>query len=390
MSTNNIISKWFFTVAIALCSLSNLAGSAGSFTVSEAVSSGARESVSKEISRFSLSPERIKLGMLGATSAVPVSKKFSFSNKASAPKASTTAAAPERAIGGVQTMKRISEDACLWVSGYYGQGKMNSMYGTPSSTDKHYGIVMGGHYYHTPSKQLFGLALDLGLGDSKTRSDHDLKNTFHSSQATLHYGLGIAEDWKLNVQASFMRIEGSHHRPYTSNGNRQIAVSHGRTYVMSGVAEVSHKYKPSQNVHLKSSFGGVYGHSKQFSYSEQNAGANAQGYPTSTMNEAGVKVGLKGGFFFESNDKKIVGVYPHASYTRFVKRGTVDQRVVALKSGQAQLTKSGTAGKNLLSVGIGAGIINKENSSKTQIGYTANFQKSRKSHEVMLKYSVVF
>ncbi len=385
MPINNRVSKCFLTVAMAmmLYCLPTVAGSAGSTAVSEAAS-GASEGRVTEISRFSLSPERIKLGMLGMNSALPDNKKRSI------PKVSTTSAANEKAIGAAQTMRRISENASLWASGFYNQGKMSSMYGTSASFDKHYGIVMGGHYYHAPSKQLFGLAIDLGLGDSKTRTDHELKNIFHSNQATLYYGLGIAKDWKLNVQGSFMRIEGSHHRPYTSNGNRQIAVSHGKTHVMSGMVEVSHKHKPSQNIHVKSSFGGVYGHSKQFSHKEQNVGANTKSFPSSTMNEAGVKVGVKGSFFYESDDKKIYGVYPHASYTRFVKRGSVEQRAVALKSGQAQLTKSGTAGKDLLSVGIGAGVINKENSTKTQIGYTANFQKSRKSHEVMLKYSVAF
>lgn len=383
MPANNTGIKRFFNIAIMMmfCSFSTVSGSAGSVAVSEAISA---EGITKEVSRFSLSPERIKLGMLSMPNPVPTHKKFS------PPKASTTPATSERTIGAVQKMQRISEDASLWVSGYYNQGKMNRMYGKSASFDKHYGIVMGGHYYHIPSKQLFGIAFDMGLGDSKTRIDHDLKNIFHSNQATLYYGLGIAKGWKLNMQGSFMRIEGSHHRPYTNNGKRGVAVSHGRTHIVSGMVEVSHKYKPSGNVHVKSSFGGIYGHSKQFSYKEQNVGTNAKSFPTSTMNEAGVKVGLKGSFFFESDDKKTYAVYPHASYTRFVKRGTVEQRAIALKSGQAQLTKSGTAGKDLLSVGIGAGMINKENSTKTQIGYTANFQKSRKSHEVILKYSVAF
>lgn len=380
MPVNKTVTKWCLNIVMVMifCGLPTVAGSVA---VSEITSGGG---IAKEMSRFSLSPQRIKLGMLGMPSSVSSSKKLLPSKVTTAPDAS------ERAIGAAQAMKRISEDASLWASGFYNQSKMNAMYGTSASIDKHYGIVMGGHYYHTPSKQLFGIAFDIGLGDSKTRIDHDLKNIFHSNQATLYYGLGIAEGWKLNVQGSFMRIEGSHHRPYTNNGNRGIAVSHSRTHIMSGMVGVSHKYKPSQNVHVKSSFGGIYGHSKQFSHKEQNVGANAKSFPTSTMNEAGIKVGLKGSFFFESDDKKTYGIYPHVSYTRFVKRGTPEQRVVALKSGQAQLTKSGTAGKDLLSVGIGAGVINKENSTKTQIGYTANFQKSRKSHEVMLKYSVAF
>jgi hypothetical protein len=382
MRVNSIISKWFFNILITsiFCGLP-VTGSAGSVAVSETTSG---DGIAKEMSCFSLSPQRIKLGMLGMPNATPGYKKCLPS------KASTAPAASERAIGAAQAMRRISENASLWASGFYNQGKMNAMYGTSASVDKHYGIVMGGHYYHLPSKQLFGIAFNIGLGDSKTRRDHDLKNIFHSNQATLYYGLGLAEDWKLNVQGAFMRIEGSHHRPYTNNGKRSVAVSHSRTHIASGMVEVSHKYKPSQNVHVKSSFGGIYVRSKQFSHKEQNVGTNAKAFPTSTMNEAGIKVGIKGSFFLESDDKKTYGVYPQVSYTRFVKRGTPEQRAVALKSGQAQLTKSGTAGKDLLSIGIGVGIINKENSSKAQIGYTANFQKSRKSHEVMVKYSVAF
>ncbi len=391
MPMNTTVSKWSLTGAIAmvLCGLPTLlAGQAGSSIVVKKAVPGAPENTAAEVSRFSLSPQRIKIGMDQKTNTPYIHKKSLFT-KASVSLDSSSDNA-EKALGAAHTMKRLSENASLWASGFYKQGKMKSMYGTPASTDKHYGIVMGGHYYHTPSKQLFGMTFDFGLGNSYAHTDHELKNIFHSNQATLYYGVGIADNWKLNVQGSFMRIEGSHHRPYSSQGNRQIAVSHSRSHIVSGMVEVSHKHKPSQNFHLKSSFGGIYGHSKQFSHKEQNAAINSKSFPTSTMNEAGIKVGMKGSFFHESDDKKIYGVYPHASYTRFVKQGTTEQRAAALRSGQAQLTKSGVAGKDLLSLGIGVGVINKENATKTQIGYTANFQKSRKSHEVMVKYSLAF
>lgn len=389
MPTNNTVSKWSLTLAImmffGLPTL--LAGQYGPIVVKKATS-GAAENKAAEVSRLSLSPERIKVGMDQKASTPYIQKKSPFTKVPSAPEA--ISAAPEKALGAAHTMKRISEDASVWVSGFYKQGKMKAMYGAPASSDKHYGIVIGGNYYHTPSKQLFEMTFDFGLGNSYARNDHKLKNIFNSNQATLHYGLEISDNWKFNAQGSFMRIEGSHHRPYNSQGNRNVAVSHSRSHITSGMVEISHKHKPYQNFHLKSSFGGIYGHSKQFSHKEQNAGTNSKSVRGSIMNEAGLKVGLKGSFLHESDDKKIYGVYPHVSYTRFVKRGTTQQRMVALRSGQAQLTKSGTAGKDLLSVGIGVGIINNENSSKTQIGYTANFQKYRKSQEVMVKYSVQF
>ena len=46
------------------------------------------------------------------------------------------------------------------------------------------------------------------------------------------------------------------------------------------------------------------------------------------------------------------------------------------------MVKSGTAGKNLLSIGMGAGVTDSDANTKVQVGYTASFQKYKKSHEV--------
>lgn len=331
--------------------------------------------------RFDHSPERIKIGMGSMTGA--------FSGSRGPPHAKTLAAL-EKALGAAQGMKKISENMTLWASGVYSQGQIKPMYGNPAASEKHYGIMAGTHYYHKPTKQLIGVALDLGLGDSFVRHDHEMKNTYQSKQVTAYYGKGFANDWNISVHGSFMRIDSSHHRPYTKNATRNIAVSHSKSHVMSGMVEVSHKYKPSENVHLKSSFGGIYGRTKQFAYKENNAGDKNLGFGKTTMNETSLKVGLKLSLLQKAGEHKTYGLYPNVNYTRYVKTGTVQQKVTSLNDGQSQLIKSGTAGKNLLSIGIGAGVTDSENSTKTQVGYTANFQKYRKSHEFMMKHSIEF
>lgn len=288
-------------------------------------------------------------------------------------------------------MQQISNDVTVWASGVYGQGQMKPMFTNPAAREKHYGVMMGSHYYHKPTKQMIGIALDLGLGGSEVNTNHDMKTNYQSKQVTLYYGNGFAKDWNLSIHGAFMRIDSSHHRPYTaSNGYKGIAVSHGKAHVMSGLVEVSHKFKPSDAVHIKSSFGGIYGRTKQFAYKEYDAGANNQSYATSTMNEAGLKAGLKLSLFTKPNEHRTWGLYPYINYTRYVKMGSVRQRITTINTGQTQVIQSGTAGKNLLSVGIGAGVTDSETNTKTQVSYTANFQKYRKAHELMMKYSVEF
>jgi hypothetical protein len=114
------------------------------------------------------------------------------------------------------------------------------------------------------------------------------------------------------------------------------------------MVEVSHKYKANDNVHVKSSFGGIYGRTKQFAYKEKDAGANNQAFAASTMNEVSVNVGLKVSFFKKSGEHKTYGLYPHVNYTRYVKMGTMKQRITTINTGEGQVVKSGTAGKNLL------------------------------------------
>jgi sugar lactone lactonase YvrE len=331
--------------------------------------------------RFSLSPERIKMGLGNMTGAFVGNKSYH----------ANALSRLEKALGAAKAMKQISSDVTIWASGVYGQGQMKPMFTNPAAREKHYGIIMGSHYYHKPTKQMLGLAIDLGLGGSEVNTNHEMKNSYRSKQVTAYYGKGLGSDWNISIHGSFMRIDSSHHRPYTAtNGYKGIAVSHSKAHVMSGMVEVSHKFKPRDNIHIKSSFGGIYGRTKQFAYKEHDAGANNQSYAASTMNEAGVKVGVKVSLFTKSTEHKTLGIYPQVNYTRYVKMGNVQQKVTSLNNGQSQLTKSGTAGKNLISVGIGAGVTDSENSTKTQVGYTANFQKYKKSHEFMMKYSVEF
>lgn len=339
-----------------------------------------------EVDEFRLanSPQRIKLGMGSMTGAFAERRPTQHTR---------TLAALEKALGAAKAMKQISNDVTVWASGVYSQGQMKPMFTNPAAREKHYGVMMGSHTFHKPTKQMIGVAVDLGLGGSIVNTNHDMKNSYQSKQVTVYYGKGFAQDWNLSIHGSFMCIDSSHHRPYTAaNGSKGIAVSHGKAHVMSGLVEVSRKFKPSDVVHIKSSFGGIYGRTKQFAYKEYDAGANNQSFAATTMNEAGLKAGVKVSLFKKSSEHehKTWGLYPYINYTRYVKMGSVKQRITTLNTGQTQVIQSGTAGKNLLSVGMGAGVTDSEANTKTQLAYTANFQKYRKSHELMLKYSTEF
>jgi hypothetical protein len=332
--------------------------------------------------RMAHSPQHIMLGKGNMTDA--------FASR-SPTQHTRTLAALEKALGAAKAMQQISQDVTVWASGVYTQGQMKPMFTNPAAREKHYGIIAGSHYYHKPTKQMIGVAVDIGLGGSEVNTNHDMKNAYQSKQVTLYYGKGLGNAWDISIHGAFMRIDSSHHRPYTAaNGNKGLAISHGKAHVLSAMAEISHKYAPSDAVHLKSSIGGIYSRNKQFAYQETDAGTNNQAYAASTMDEAGIKAGLKLSLFTKSSEHKTYGLYPHINYTRYVKMGSVRQRITTINTGQTQVIQSGTAGKNLISVGIGAGMTDSESNTKTQIGYTANFQKYRKAHEVMIKYSAEF
>lgn len=388
-SGNNVIRKltWVPFVAedsapaVMPASSANAAAAAAGSAVSEAVESidtGGSGGGGEEEFRFSLSPGRIRLGLgmsdvLSGATASPHTKSLH---------------ALEKTLGAAKALQKINDSVTIWASGVYSQGQMKQMYTNPASAQKHYGVIVGGHYHHKPTDQLIGMAFDLGFGESYLRSDHAMKNTYHSGQATVYYGLGFTKNWKLHLRGSFMRSKGSHHRPY--NNHNSIAMSHSISHASSGVVELAHRFKPSDNFHLTPSVGFNYTHTKQFAYKEENAGGENQSFPAASMNEASIKFGLKGNLFQKLEDHKTYGLYPHISYTRYVKIGTLKQRVVTIQSGQSQMMRSGTPGKDLISMGLGAGIHDKENSTKMQVGYTANFQKYRRSHELSFKYGIEF
>lgn len=369
---------------VSLSSTGNAAVTAAGSAIEGAADSteagGWGEGEDEESFHFSLSSGRIKLGMGNMTGA--------FSTNQSP--YSRTLQVLEKTLEATKAMKQVSENITIWASGVYSQGSMKQMFGNPASIDKHYGIIIGSHYYHRLTKQLIGAAVDIGLGNSFVHHDHKIKNTYHSGQVNLYYGLGFADNWRIGINGSFMRTKANHHRPYTINNNNYIAVSHGRSHVTSTSVELSYKYKPPDGFHLKPSFGLQHIYTKQFAYQENNAGTNSLKFDASSMYETGMKFGLKGSLFYQQNENKIYGFYPHVSYTRYIKMGTMKQRITSISSGQSQFIQSGTAGKNLLSITLGTGIIDKEKSTKIQVGYTTNFQKYRKSHELMLKYSMIF
>ena len=54
------------------------------------------------------------------------------------------------------------------------------------------------------------------------------------------------------------------------------------------------------------------------------------------------------------------------------------------------MTQSGTPGKHLLSGAIAIGLADLEQNTVTRVAYTGNVQRQRRSHEVMLDWSIKF
>jgi hypothetical protein len=174
--------------------------------VTESADQPGADSVEEDF-RFSLSPQRTKLGMGAMTGA--------FTGENGSSNNSRTIAALEKALGAAKAIKKVTSDVTVWASGVYTQGQQKPMYGNSAAREKHYGVMAGTHYYHKPSKQLLGIAFDIGLGNSVVNTNHNMSSTHNSKQATLYYGKGFADNWSISVHGAFMRIDASHHRPYT-------------------------------------------------------------------------------------------------------------------------------------------------------------------------------
>jgi hypothetical protein len=338
---------------------------------------------SGDVEKFHMSPQRLKMDIRALNNGALVNYDKSYGDYGSMLKAL------ESSLGATKAMANIGNGMSLWVSGVYAQGRNKAMFTNPAGADKHYGIMAGTHYYHKPTRQLIGIAFDVGLGGSRANTDHKLKSAYRSAEVTGYYSYGFTKKWKVNLQLAHMLVRANNHRPYGTS-NSLIATSRAKSTVTSGSIDTDYKFKPSKAFHLRPSIGLRVGRTEQAAYSEKDAGANNMHFRTATMTEVALKTGFKVSIFYKKDDVTTYSLYPEVNYTRYVKSGKMRQKAGLVNSGTVQLLESGTPGKNLVAFGLGAGVTNTEENTKYQVGYTASFQKYRKSHEVMFKGSWPF
>lgn len=347
----------------------------------ESAVEGMGEGTSETGIHFGFSPQRIKMEIRSINNGALASYDKSFGDYGSMLKAL------ESSLGATQPLVQTEGGVALWASGVYANGHNKILYGNPASTDKHYGIMVGTHYYHKPTRQIIGIAFDAGTGGSAANENHQLKNLYKSAQGTIYYGFGITNAWRVNLNMSHMAIRSSHHRPYGTNGANTIALSQSKSSATSFYTYTTYKFKPSEAIHLKPSAGISIAYTKQNAYAEYNAGSHNMQFQSASMAEVVMKTGFKASFFHKQDESTFYGIYPQISFIRYLKAGKMKQKAGLVNSGTLQTLQSGTPGKNLTSLTIGAGVeqTNGANSTKYQMAYTANFQRYRRSQEVMFK-----
>ena len=332
--------------------------------------------------RFGLSPEQVKLTMR---------QRINFGTESGSNDNYTKALnALEKNIDATQAVKQIGKGMTFWISGLYTQGQTDAMLGNPAMTDKHGGIIAGTHYKDAATQQIFGVAVDVGVGNSISKSDRDLKTDIRSAQITLYYNKTFNKSWKFNWHNSFMRAMDRHQRPFLDNGNKLIGISNGISHEISSNIEVSYKKEFSKDNYLKPFVSGSYTYNKQFSYQEKNVGIHNRSYNDASTDQIGAEIGLKSSIGYKISETKNFVIMPKISYTNFVKMGKVSQTSFNISSGQASVGKSGTPGRHLFSGTLGIGIADYEANTTTRLAYTGSIQEQRKSHEVMVDWGMKF
>ena len=379
---NNVIRKLTYRNATTISSTSpTLARSITAVTTSAAsqASEASEESGSEsEDFHFSHSPDRIKLGMGIISSELSnYHDNYSF-----------TMQHLEKVLSSAKTIQKLNDSVSIWGSGVYTKEKQGEMYGNPGSSTRHYGMMLGTHYYHTPSKQIFGVAVDFGMGDSKQENDTRNTTVNKTKQATIYYSIAFKDGWRASLHGAFMEINGCHHRPYGSNEG--IAISYSRSYATTETAEISYRYILNPMFNLKATIIGTHARTKQLAYKEDNAGNYNIFYDSASLEEGSLKLGIKGYIYAKKNEKLTYGIYPEINYTRFVKPGKMRQRSTTIGTGVTSRSTIGTPGKDLLGLGIGAGFVDSESGKKVQVGYSASYQQYKHSQEIMLKAGTKF
>ncbi len=328
--------------------------------------------------RFSLSPQQLKL-----------KSRSKFKSNLGSDSLSRALERVEHSLDSASAI-RNNGDYTVWVSGLYNQGQSKQFLGNPAASTNHYGVIAGSHYRDPSSQQLFGIAIDAGIGSSVTNSNHLQKTKYQSTQLTLYYNKTFAKLWKFNLHANAMRASSQHHRPLNLRGQQLVAKSDGITHDYSSSWELNYKHRLTQDSHLKPFIGGSYNHTIQFGYKENNVGDSNLKYHKASMNQAGLSCGLKANFGFKVDEKQTFLVIPKVSYTNFIKMGRLRQLITNINTNHQSTTITGTQGKHLLSSSLGVGLTDNEAQTSTRLTYTGNLQRYNRSHEVILDWSLKF
>jgi hypothetical protein len=227
----------------------------------------------------------------------------------------------EKNLGSAQAIRTNEKNMTFWASGLYAQGEVQPFLGNPASANHHYGLIAGCHYYHALTKQLFGMAIDVGMGDSIVNTNQQMRSDHRSAQITLYYNKTFAKNWKINVHGNFMKCLDRHQRPIDASGGRILAISNGVTHETSTSCELNYKHNITKDSYIKPLLGANYAHTKQFAYKEENAGNHNLSYSQSAMDQVGVQIGMKGSIGYQINEKQTFAVLPKLTYTNFVKWG---------------------------------------------------------------------
>lgn len=345
-------------------------------------SASSGDAVDDQEFRFGLSTEQIMLtmrqrGVNFAETNTPYSRALN---------------ALEKAVDSSHAIKQIGKGMTVWVSGLYTQANLSSMFGNPAKKEKHYAIMAGTHYKDSATQQIFGIAVNVGFGNSISKTDRDLKTDSKSAQVTLYYNKKFDQEgrWKFSWHNSLMRSMNRNQRPFDDRGSKQIAVGNAVVYEFASSVELSYKHEFCKDNYIKPFTAANYIFNKDMAYEEKNVGINNLSYSSAHMSQIGLQFGIKSSFGKKLSDTKTFVVMPKISYTNFAKMGIATQTSTNMVSGRQSEGKTGTPGRHLISATLALGVVDYEANMTTKIAYTGNIQKQKRSHEVMLDWGMKF
>lgn len=332
--------------------------------------------------RFGLSPQQIMLSMR--------QKGVNFS-ETNTPY-SRALNAVEKAVDSSHAIKQIGRGMTVWVSGLYTQARLSSMFGNPSMKDKHYAIMAGTHYKDIATQQIFGVAVNVGFGNSVSETDRDLRKDSKAAQVTLYYNKKFDQEghWKFSWHNSLMRSMDRKQRPFDDRGSKQIAIGNAVVYEFASSAELSYKHEFCKDNYIKPFTALNYIFNKDMAYQEKNVGINNLSYSSASMTQIGLQFGIKSSFGKKISDTKTLVFMPKISYTNFAKMGIASQTSTNIASGAQSTGKSGTPGRHLISATLAFGMVDYEANMTTRVAYTGSIQQHKRSHEIMLDWGMKF